>query len=439
MRKEMAYLQIEWEGYNMHLNLKLTFRLLAILCVLLPANAMASSCSLYVMCADLEAFHDDTIEKINDFLDEMADNYENFLENTLWMDGILMSLPAMQEQLSMSESKTSEILSTLQDYEVTDDAKRGTEVQMTKRVLEHQPSEAVCKQATLMGGILSAKKRSHEGLFHSTRVMQHLATGSSREIMDRRQFTQAQKSQTFCQYADRDGANGAMAALCGPTQPSEANRQRAFLGNFNSKNSLDSTDQEALEHGTQSMFLMNRPLSVDPASVTDPQFKIAFMDHRSVLSREMLGSHCFLKTYETKLGGSPETVPYLTSLLSNMGMSADHINDYLGTDPSLYTQRKILTMAVNDPEYGKELMEDKNNIQRQANIVKSYQIATLFENIELMHCNQMMASQMFLDELLPYGVDLQERINSQMIAQGPKDGSIKTAKQEVVVDGYRGL
>ncbi|MBL4588602.1 MAG: hypothetical protein JKY11_00795, partial [Alphaproteobacteria bacterium] len=258
-----------------------------------PANA--SSCSTYVTCNDISDFHDDTRDAINDFVDDIIDNYEKWIENTFWEDGIALALPDMMEQLTMAQMKKTEIHATAVHSQDENDAMRTIQRGRVDNANSVQPSEEHCKFATLAGGVVAALDSGKSVLIQSMSLMRQVATGSSPAMVDRSLFTQVQKEEALCKYASRDAAGGAIDALCTGPVPTDRDQERALVGNFSTKLTLDTDDQIALNAHTQSMFLSNRPTLLNPELLNNDNTKMAYMEHRSVLSREMLASNCFLK------------------------------------------------------------------------------------------------------------------------------------------------
>ena len=168
-------------------------------------------------------------------------------------------------------------------------------------------------------------------------------------------------------------------------------------------------------------MLPNRPANYDPDLLDYDEMQVAHMGHRSVASRELLASYCFMKSYEHKFGGEDSMLSYIQAFLTERGLTVAEIEELLGEKPSLYAQKQILVMLVNNPDFGVSLTDVKENIIRLSNVVKSYSVSTRYDMLESLQCNQMMASQMVLDSLLPKGIAVQQDINSLSISQAAKD------------------
>ena len=269
----------------------------------------------------------------------------------------------------------------------------------------------------MSGGGISARESGRARVSRSLEYLKNVATASDPVIADKRQYAGIVKEQTMCRYMNRESANGAVGVLCPGPEPTVEDQERAQVGNLNAKWTLDEDDLVAVNAAAQTMFLSNRPSAYTPVVTTEDEGRLATVMDRSVNARELQSLYCFMKTYEHRMGGDASQMQYIRAYLNGRGItSLADIQSVVGNTPSLYAQKKVMVMAANDPEAGVALMDTKENTARVSNVIKSYGISAKHDMLEVLQCNQVMASQMMVDALLPRGYDLQEQINSLRIA-----------------------
>ncbi len=388
---------------------------------LIGKGAMASPCTGFLNCANIKPVHTLTKNRINIYTDLMVEYYELWLEKIFWEYGIAPALPKMMTQISVANQKKLEITSTILDAEKHSNAQLVMQKQKYESAKSVLPSEEHCEAVTLSAGNIAARESARANVANSMDFMRQVATSANPVVASPRDYARVTKEHALCRYADRKSAGGKMALVCDSVQPSDEDVERSLIGNLGSKMTFDEEDQQAINAHAQSMMLPNRPANYDPDLLDYDEMQVAHMGHRSVASRELLASYCFMKSYEHKFGGEDSMLSYIQAFLTERGLTVAEIEELLGEKPSLYAQKQILVMLVNNPDFGVSLTDVKENIIRLSNVVKSYSVSTRYDMLESLQCNQMMASQMVLDSLLPKGIAVQQDINSLSISQAAKD------------------
>ena len=400
------------------------------------AISTSNVCTDTVNCLNIQQYHKATQCFIKNEINYQITKYEIWLEEAFWEDGIKASLPKMQSQISVAIQDKIKTMGSLMDSQIQQEAQLTIQKRKHKAEKSVQPSEEHCKAVTLSGGVIAAKESSRKHVANSMDHLKRIATSSSPVLTDKRQAVSIQKEHALCKYISRQVANGAMEEVCDSTEPSDEDQERAFIGNMTSKRTLDDDDQQALNAAAQGMFLSNRPSNYEPSLLAEDEMKLAHMQHRSVSSRELMSSYCFLKTFQHRMGGDSSQLNYIKAFLADRGITdPDQLDAFIGQNPSLYAQRKVLELSLSDPEFGMGLVDTNENVLKLSNIAKSYGISAKYDMLEALQCNQIMASQMLTDKILPLGRDLQEDVDSLTVAyEKQKNLNVVNARSAVNID-----
>ncbi len=377
-----------------------------------PAFAVpVSGCfGIYVTCLDVSMVHSSLRTIVNALVDGLVGDYQDWWLDTWWTDGVLRALPPMQAQLTLTTAKTTEMKSTFTTHQTQNDAMSTINRQKARGVISQLPSEMLCTFATLSGGLVAAEADGKKNLGQSMNFMRSLATGDS-SMVDGSALIQTKRNDSLCKYADPDVGNGAITALCSGSPPPDVDQDLAFVGYLSTKNSFGPAEQTALNSAVQGMFFPKRPPAMNPALLDNDIGRVAFVNARSVTSREMLGAYCFLKTYQDRMGGDTTAQPYHDVALSELGMSPAESVEFFGGG-SARAQRQVMLMKTLDPTFGIKLHDTPENSLRIANGVQSQTVSRLYDNLEMINCNQMMSGQMLTDAVLDMGSEVQEEMDA---------------------------
>ncbi|MGB1076669.1 MAG: hypothetical protein ACPG05_00025 [Bdellovibrionales bacterium] len=373
--------------------------------------AAGSACSGFnAACYNVDLYHTATRALMNNDIDWQFELYAEWWWDIFWQEGILATLPQLQEQVSMTQLKRPNVKADITTFQKEDDAVRMIQEKKVEAIATHTPSEEFCKYVTIVGGVSSAKQSTKVPFHDSMDSIKHVATMGDSYVADKQIFNRARVNEFLCRDPGRIGAaDGALDDIC---EGIDVDDERPNIGDLADKGNWDENDHDVASGAVQSLFLSNRPARVNPVIFNRDKGRVAYMNHRSVLSREMLGSYCFMKSYQDQMGGSDRTVEYLEALLRDMNMTDEQIEEILGEEPSLYTQKKVMLMAASAPTVGNDMTDMTENVLRLSNMINSYKLSTMYDAMDLMYCNQMIAGQLFTDVLLPKGRDLQGRVDS---------------------------
>ncbi len=394
-------------------------------------------------CLSVTARHEATKAIVNNIVDTYFEDYAEWWQVVFWegcpellsasfpiptdlcpatgaSNGILGVIPQVQSQISTSRIKSLEIRATTFEAQKNDDAKRIIQEQKAKSLSEHHPSEELCKFASVLGGRALAKNNSDVTFSEGIRSVRYAVAQSTPVMADEKAMSGSIVTEILCREANHEDSNASMLEICGTTT---GDIDKPDIGDLIHKGNWDDTDRDAAVETVNTLFASNRPYQFPSDRLDSDKGRESYMNHRSVMSREMLGSYCTLNLDKDKMGGSDTALPYLRALLEDLNISVDEIDSMLGTNPSLYTQRKVLLMVANQPQIGNDITDNKENILRISNMIEGYKLSAMYEALDVMYCNQMEAAQLFTDELLPFGTDVQEQIDSLRIVYSSNDNS----------------
>lgn len=358
-----------------------------------------------------------------------------FVQQEFMVNGLIAALQGMSKQISVGHQKQAEIMSTIVTAEMVDDAKRALQKKELEATMASLPSEGACEYGSMSGGLLSAEAQAESLSSQWQRALLSNALGEEgAATADTNAEAERVRLSVMCQYVDPDTAGGSLEQACqGNMATNDEDASRFILAQNLQQYSLDSSDMEPINLAMSSMFLDDQPENLKSDLFENDTVKIAYMDHRSVLARQMLETYCFRKTFEDKQGGSSSSQIYQDAFLTRIGLDPQQIQQRLGSNPSAYAQKKLMIDMVSDPELAMNLVDDTENILRLSDGIQSIKMATLYDTLEILHCKELMLSQLVNHKLRPVASELQERIDVLNVRIQKDKGLNKYAQKENII------
>lgn len=301
------------------------------------------------------------------------------------------------------------------------DAQAHSEAQLALQELsaeaarDYIPSEAMCQFGTLTKSLAATddKRRANQlalsevGLARSLGTYTNLGSGGGGEDIN----TRIEQYQTiFCDKSDNKNSLGLFCAAAGLVD-TRFNRDINYartLGDAVTLN-IDFTnptltnnehDLVMLAHNLYGQKSILKRMTRD--AVEKPTGQGAYIYLRAMQAKRAVAQNSFSAIAAMKSAGVDQVRTYLRTVMSNIGMSAAHIDRYLASgagvtvNPSYYSQMDILTKRIyQDPRFYAELMEGSANVDRQT---------AAMESLELMQgrdiFNSMSRSEQLLSQLV---------------------------------------
>ncbi len=378
----------------------------------------AAFCATFV-CPDVSLFtcmpaaaaHATTISAVTASLTTAMAAHSLFLEQFWMKDGLVASLTEAAKQISIGHNKQVEMLSTLIDKQIHEDTARLIQLKKVESAIATQPSEKSCEFATMKAGLLAAENSGAQKLQEDLNFMGQSALSYKNSVSDSSRTDASQRVNVVCDYADPNIAGGALKGICGGATPSDEKMSHFFLASVLKNETLDDTMREPINSAMLSVFFEDAPSRISKEMMKNDDMKVAYMNHRSVASKEMLSAYCFRKTFEDQMGGNSISKAYQEALYSELGLSPDEIQAKLGDNPSAYAQKQLLVDQVMNPAFGIATLDTVNNVLALANGIQAQKLSSLYDTLETLHCNELILSQLLNDALQPTQSDLQERLD----------------------------
>lgn len=181
-------------------------------------------------------------------------------------------------------------------------------------------------------------------------------------------------------FCDNTNENSSLDTVCHDAANNEQfNRDIDYTRSFDMPLRLDlnfqgggeaTNDMENLFALNSNLYgnniLLNRPnpdLLTADAKGNDVQ---KWMDYRTVVAKRSVVQNSFATIAAMKTPGTNASYDYMETIMSNLGMSEDDIERYLGEEnPSYYAQMEILTKRIyQNPAFYAHLMETPANVLR---------------------------------------------------------------------------
>ncbi len=399
------------------------------------AHACAcSSCSCpdvsILTCLPAIGAHATTNAAVMAYVDLRILEHEFFLLQTFMKDGLIPALREFAHQITDGGFKQAETRASIKTAQMFDDGKTAIGKHVVKEMENLMPSEIHCEATTFISGLSAAEADSEREAQENMAFALQNALGNKNAPLTAGRERMTHRMQSFCKYADPMMGGGSISRTCGGVTPPDQDQRRFLAASIIQKPSIESADREPLQVAIMAMFFPDQPESIDEEMFENRNMKMAYMQHRAVLSRQMLAAHCFQKSFQDQLGGSDVAVSYQNAAASNVGLNATEIAQKIGSNPSASAQKDLLIeMSMTPKSAINTTIDKKGGILRMSNSLQSNKMALLYDSLEILHCNELMLSQLVNDHLKVMSGDLQERldiIEARMEAEKTKSKLVKT-------------
>ncbi len=315
---------------------------------------------------------------------EMSEERRWLIED-FFVGHILPSLMFMTNQFSAIALQQVEIVGTFLD------GKHQLETQMViqewqlQALKDYQPMGDICVVGTNMRSLASSERKSDYQLLVLNKfgMDRQLASGWNASSNGDREERAARLRQFKANYCDpRDNNNGLTAVCGGGAVPARRNRDIDYARFIDHAYTLDvdfntvalnadETDVFALMrnlymHQSYSR-LSARHLQNQPGTPTTANQEL-YLKQRALMAKRNVAQNSFNAIVAMKSVGAmtAETLPYMTALLTELGIPDDEITIILKGNPSYYAQMEVMTKKVyQDPNFYINLYDKPANVARR--------------------------------------------------------------------------
>jgi hypothetical protein len=181
----------------------------------------------------------------------------------------------------------------------------------------------------------------------------------------------------FCDPNDNAGQNETMCTANVPAE--QRNADIDYTQTINSKLTLDIDlldDVETIEETTlfsfmNHIFMHNNFPWASPAKTNLSRFVEPYLDMRSLIAMRSVAKNSMAYIISEKAAGPSDAnnsvAPFLKSMMSEMGIGDDEVNEMLGENPSYYAQMEMLTRQIYyHPDFIANLYDKPANVKRMA-------------------------------------------------------------------------
>jgi hypothetical protein len=250
---------------------------------------------------------------------------------------------------------------------------------------DYQPSEGLCAIGTGLQSMANSQRRSDLSQVALSEQMMNRQLATANTVagggadQDRRSRLNL-FIEKFCRKSDHGGA---MTKLCqsGASSPTQANMDIDYTNAFSNKLTLefdplddissDTTKDEENLYALSSNLFANQILTTfteDELVLNgEPTDKVKdLMLMRAIGAKRSVAQNSFAAIASMKAESNGKSGPFLKAVLAEAGVEPDHIQQYLGENPSYYAQMQVLTKEIyKDPSFYANLYDKPANIDRK--------------------------------------------------------------------------
>ncbi|NCO03716.1 MAG: hypothetical protein GW903_05955 [Alphaproteobacteria bacterium] len=151
-------------------------------------------------------------------------------------------------------------------------------------------------------------------------------------------------------------------------------------------------------------------------------FVVPYQEARALMAMRSVAQNSFshiiaMKTAGHKTAGQ-NNAPYLKAFLVEIGLDPTEVDEYLGTNPSINAQRKLISQLILHPQFIENLQTNKVNVRRIRTALTAFKLMQERDISETLERRQMLISMILELELREEQEELQVNINN-IVGRGP--------------------
>ena len=288
------------------------------------------------------------------------------------------SLAQMTEQLTVTMVQQVQVIGTFFDAKHQLETQRILRLKHAEAHKDYQPSEQMCEIGTFVRNLANTEERAvltHTAMVRSM-LDRALGTGDSQTSyigMDEDTRLKAYIDK-FCDIKDNAQQNTLLCRTSGTAEQQNAdiNFTQTIDAPLTIKlNLLDTTTEpgeESLFAFLDYIFMQDSFPWISAGKTKLIKFKKPYQAMRSLVAMRSVAQDSFAYIISEKTqspDGSENVGPYMKSLLKEMGISEDEMEERLGDNPSYYAQMEMLTKIIyQNPEFISNLYDKPANVKR---------------------------------------------------------------------------
>ncbi len=330
-----------------------------------------------------------TVGSVQQITEDAFDRYrKNFIMNSFYTNTVEPSFKKLTDEVRNVGVFKTGAYGAFFDASILIDTLRDLQISSVKTLQTYAPSEQICRFGTLSRSLSASDARvdanrlvlSEVGLSRSLGTMSSVASaGRGLDNENRlRLFVD-----NFCDLSDNNSGLTEICQVATPVIDLTQNRDIDFTralddtptinADFTDVNrTVAETNTIALSHYLYGHRQPSKRISATDFNESSGSTSL-YREYRSIFARRAAAQNSYNTLAASKSAGSGSSDAYMTAVLTQLGVSADDANKYLGDkntqEPvgksSYNAQMELLTKKLyQDPAFYANLMDSKSNVRR---------------------------------------------------------------------------
>ncbi len=308
--------------------------------------------------------------------------HREWIVKSVWEAHLLPAMLMMTEQISAVAMHQMFAVGALFDAKHQLETQRIIETMQAEAHKKYQPDETLCQVGTNTRSLAASDRNADLTQFSLAKVMlgrgllngDGISGGGPRDDVRSRM---ANFKENYCNEADF--GNG-MGNLCDVSNPARINRDIDFVMAVDQEKTLnidfsepeaetDETDVVALAYNLYGQrlfpYLQGDKIALpDGRLITEGAY--VYMDMRALLAKRSVAQAAFAAQAAMRSEGTEDVKPYLSAILTEMGIPEAEVDTIIGERPSYNAQMELLTKTLyQTPNFYAELYGKPANIDRK--------------------------------------------------------------------------
>lgn len=247
---------------------------------------------------------------------------------------------------------------------------------------QYHSNVQMCRFGTNVRSLLSSEMRARQNMFVLNKAMADrealnlMTAGAEGDFADHEHRMQ-QFGRLYCSLSE---ANARIGPLCYMTSGLAENigrdidYARIFEDRYTLNIDFTTNDPSSVAYAMDEQDILALSSNIFASDlypvlpahiIRQPAGQEAYMHKRSLMAIRSMARYSFSSLVAMRSSGTPGSAPYLKTIIEELGVPEDEINDFLGENPSYFAQMEVLTKKMyQNPVFFTNLYDTPENVTR---------------------------------------------------------------------------
>lgn len=314
--------------------------------------------------------------------------YRDWLVNMWWKETMMPALMVMTSQMTAASQQQVMMIGTMFDAKHQLETQRLFQQMTALAHKDYHPSEGLCVFGTNIKNLAASERltaAAHVGLAERFQQRQ-LMTGENMAQLGKESDKLTRLEYYRKVYCNKEDNGRGLEKFCASGGTKRPNKDIDFTTtvenaltlnlDLSDRRTATTEDEEDILALSANLFGHDIIPYYHPSIYAGPDGQPrddalpVYMKARSIIARRAVAQDSFAALTAMRAKGEPDSIPFLRTILKELGLEETEIDKFIGEDPSYMAQMEVLTKEIfKNPNFYVDLYDKPANVERKAAVL----------------------------------------------------------------------